>query len=60
MPNVDLTDDQWQEVYYALGDKVEMIKKGHYGPEDRKGENRRWMRDIREIMEEIEGSGAHL
>jgi hypothetical protein len=51
--SIDLTDAQWGEIYYALGSKMEMIKKGYMGPEEKRGANKRWVEDLEEIMTRI-------
>ena len=58
-PMPDLTDifteKQWGEIYYALETKAKMIKDGQYGPEEKRGENKRWIEDLNEIMDRISG-----
>lgn len=53
----DLTDvftaDQWVEIYYAIEDKARRIKAGEYGPEEKRGDNKRWIEDLQEIMHRI-------
>jgi hypothetical protein len=48
-----LTVRQWSEIYYALETKAKMIKDGNYGPGESRGENGRWIEDLKEIMERI-------
>jgi hypothetical protein len=47
------TQDQWVEIYYALEDKARRIKNGEYGPEEKRGDNKRWIEDFEEIMARI-------
>lgn len=47
------TEEQWGEIYYALETKAKMIKNGGYGPEEKRGENKRWIEDLTEIMDRI-------
>ncbi len=49
------TTTQLEEIYYALETKVKMIKNGDYGPEDKRGEDKRWIEDLEEIMGRISG-----
>lgn len=44
------TDEQLGEIYYALETKVDLIKKGYFGPEEKRGENKRWIEDLEEMM----------
>ena len=51
--NIDLSNDDWSEIYYALEDKAKAIKDGVYGPEEKRGDNKRWIENLNEIMETI-------
>ena len=57
MPRSQLLDiftaEQWGEIYYALETKAKMIKAGGYGPEEKRGENKRWIEELNEIMTRI-------
>lgn len=55
MPSIDLTKAQWVEVYYAMSAQVNAIKKGFYGPQDKRGADKHWIEDLKEIMEQIQG-----
>lgn len=54
MPKAALTDiftqTQLEEIFYALETKVDLIKKGYFGPEDKRGDDKRWIEDLEEIM----------
>lgn len=47
------TEEQWGEIYYALESKVKGIKDGAFGPEEKRGDNKRWIEDLTEMMERI-------
>jgi hypothetical protein len=47
------TDEEWAEIYYALEGKAKLIKDGFYGPEEKRGENKRWIEQLNEIMVRI-------
>lgn len=51
--DVHLSNAEWQEIYYSLESKVNAIKAGYYGPENKRGEDKRWIGDINSIMEKI-------
>lgn len=51
--SISLTKEQWGEIYYALDTKARLIKDGFYGPEEKRGANKRWIEDIQEIMTRI-------
>ena len=49
---VKLTDEQWIEVYYALENKITMLKRREIrGP--RGGLDRKWIRDMKKIVEDL-------
>lgn len=50
---IELSDSDWIEIYYALGDKADNIKRGGYGPEHKKGQNKEWRGHLHLIMEKI-------
>ncbi len=47
------TRDELIEIYYALESKAMAIKAGQMGPEERRGEDKRWIRSLKEIMAKI-------
>lgn len=47
------TYDELAEIYYALEDKARRIKAGEYGPEEKRGEDKRWIGQLKEIMARI-------
>ena len=47
------TEEQWGEIYYALESKVQGIKAGAFGPEEKRGDNKRWVEDLEEMMTRI-------
>ncbi len=51
---ISLTAGQWQEIYYALDSKMMAIKTGLMGPQLMRGENRKWISELADIMVEIE------
>lgn len=50
---IKLSKEQWIEIYYALDTKINLMKDGFFGPEDKRGDNKRWAEDMKEIMELI-------
>lgn len=50
---IDLLNDDWIEIYYALEATARRIKNGDYGPEEKRGENKRWIEHLNSIMEQI-------
>lgn len=51
--SISLTKEQWIEIYYALDTKANLIKDGFYGPQQKRGDNKRFIEDLREIMTRI-------
>ena len=51
--SISLTKEQWAEIYYALDTKAHLIKDGFFGPEEKRGQNKRWIEDMKEIMTTI-------
>ncbi len=52
-----LSTDDWVEIAEALGTKAHRIQKGDYGPEEKMGEDNRWVSHLMRIKTRIE---AHL
>jgi hypothetical protein len=50
---MSFTKEQWAEIYYALDTKTHLIKDGFYGPEEKRGANKRWIEDIQELLTRI-------
>jgi hypothetical protein len=51
--SIPLTLRQWVEIYYSLDSKIAGIKSGSYGP-DIKGDTKKWVNELADIMDEIE------
>ena len=51
--SLSFTKEQWAEIYYALDTKTHLIKDGFYGPEEKRGANKRWIEDIQELLTRI-------
>lgn len=47
--------DDWVEIVEALGSKIGMIESGQLGPEDRRGQDKKWIAHLRRIIRKIEG-----
>ena len=54
METVTLSRDMWEEVREAVLLKMAKIKAGEFGPEINRGEDRRWLADLRTIADTIE------
>jgi hypothetical protein len=50
---IELTDAEWTEIYYALSDKADAIKRGSYGPQDKRGQNKEWIGILKGAMAQI-------
>ena len=55
MRNIKITRDDWVEIVEALGSKIHMIQSGQLGPEDRRGDDKKWIAHLRRIIRKIEG-----
>ena len=51
--SIDLIDDDWVEIYYALMDKAKRIREGGMGPQMKRGDNKRWAEHLEEIAARI-------
>lgn len=45
---------EMEEIYYALESKVKAVQNGDYAPEDKPGDDQRWIADMKRIMKKIE------
>lgn len=45
----------WIEIIEALGSKIRQIQSGQLGPEDRLGDDKKWIAHLRRIIRQIEG-----
>ena len=54
-----LSEEDWNEIYYALETKLGMIKNGYYAS-GRKGDNQTWMSHLRSIIHKIGPDGRHM
>ncbi|MGH7814360.1 MAG: hypothetical protein ACREQI_10215 [Candidatus Binataceae bacterium] len=55
---IDLTREDWTEIYYALETKSLALRQGNMGPEDRPGQDAEWIAQIEEIKQAIGPDGA--
>jgi len=51
--NIDLADDDWVEIYYALVDRAKVVREGGMGPGGERGENERWAEHLEAIAARI-------
>lgn len=51
---VTLDDDDWVEVVTALETKARRIRSGDLGPEEKPGEDARWVAHLNEVRQKIE------
>lgn len=49
------TESDWVEIVEALGSKIRQIETGQLGPEDRPGDDKKWIAHLRKIIRKIEG-----
>lgn len=59
---INLTQEDWAEIYYALETKSLAIRQGRYNPEDSLGQNVAWAAHLDALLEKIgpDGSSAAL
>ena len=55
---INLTREDWAEIYYALEAKSRALVQGKYGPEDTPGQDAAWIAHIKTIMQKIGPDGA--
>ena len=55
---MNLSDEDWIEIYYALESKAIAIEHGAYA-DDKRGK-KRWIRHLREIMNKIGTEGCNM
>lgn len=60
MARPELTRKDWSEIYYALETKYGLVRKGAYNPEMRRGDNSRWTKHLRSIMDTIGPDGTRM
>lgn len=53
IPQVELSEDDWREVYYALDAHARRIEQGEYGPCNAECNTKAWAGQLRGIMEQI-------
>ncbi len=47
------SEKDWAEIYYSLDSKINGIKKGFFGPEDKPGENKEWIAQLKKCAKAI-------
>jgi hypothetical protein len=59
---INLTQEDWAEIYYALETKSLAVRQGKYNPEDSPGQNAEWITHLDALIEKIgpDGSSAAL
>ncbi len=55
---INLTREDWVEIYYALDTKLLTLRQGKYGPEDEPGQDADWIAHMKAIMRKIGPDGA--
>jgi len=54
-PFSQFEETDWIEIIEALGSKIRQIQSGQLGPEDRPGDDKKWIAHLRRIIRKIEG-----
>ncbi len=54
---IDLTREDWSEIYYAIEAKSQALKEGRFQPEDQPGEDARWIAQLSAISGKIGPDG---
>lgn len=58
---VQLSETEWREVYYALGDKATRIDRGELGPDGMDGvSNVEWSEQLQSIAQKIMNAGWNV
>ena len=57
---VKLEMEDWVEIVEALGSKIHLIQSGQLGPEDRRGDDKKWIAHLRRIIRKIECQGPEF
>jgi hypothetical protein len=55
---INLTREDWSEIYYSLGLKSLALRQGRYGQEDKPGQDAEWITHIEAVREKIGPDGA--
>ena len=55
---INLTREDWCEIYYALETKVSALRRGVYGSEETPGEDKRWVSQLQRIKRAIGPDGT--
>jgi len=55
---INLTREDWAEIYYALETKLLALRQGKYGSEDAPGQDAKWIAHIEAVMQNIGADGA--
>ena len=50
---INLTQEDWCEIYYALETKSLALRQGKYGPEDEPGQDAEWIAHIKTIIQKF-------
>jgi len=53
----DLTVCDWEEISAAIWTKRIALRQGRYGPDETKGDTKRWIKHLSEILEKIGPDG---
>ena len=51
--SLTLDQAEWEEIFYALETKAQLVEQGHFGPEDNAGDDAKWIRHMKKIMNKI-------
>jgi hypothetical protein len=55
---INLTQEDWAEIYYALETKSLVIRQGRYDPADSPGQNIAWIAHLDALLEKIGPDGS--
>ena len=55
---VNLTREDWSEIYYALESKSLALRQGKYGSEDEPGQDAEWIAHLDALREKIGPDGT--
>lgn len=58
--DLSLNLDELVEIDAALSTKINYVDIGRFGPEDKPGEDRRWMHDLRSIQKKVRAAIQQL
>lgn len=55
---INLTREDWSEIYYALETKSRVLRQGRYGLEDKPGQDGKWIAHLEAVKQAIGPDGA--